>query len=84
METFCGVRKHPRSRPLLRPEANLRENAFVAPHKFAKGSPVTLGVNLSQEDFHPRDPGLLYLALVPVRSHKFTCIHSSFRQLVRK
>ena len=62
METFCRVCKHPRSRPLLRPEANLRENPFVPPHQFAKETAVTLWVNLSRENFHAWDPRVFNLA----------------------
>jgi hypothetical protein len=82
METFCRVCKHPRSRPLLGPEADPRENPFVASHKFTEESAVTLWVNLSKEDFHTGDPGLLDLPLVPVRSHKFVGIHTSSRKLL--
>jgi hypothetical protein len=62
---------------LLRPEANLRENPFVASHKFAKEPAMTLRVNLSRKNFHSRDPGFFNLTLVPVRVHKFAGIHAS-------
>jgi hypothetical protein len=70
-------RKHSRSRPLLRPEANLRENAFVAPYKFAKKSTVPLRVNFSRENFHAWDPSFLYLALAPIGSGELTRVHAS-------
>jgi hypothetical protein len=55
---------------LLGPEANLRKNAFIAPHKFAKKSTVPLGVNFSGENFHTWDPSGLNLALASIRSRK--------------
>jgi hypothetical protein len=70
VETFCRVPKHSRSRPLLRPKANPCQDSFVAPHKFAKESPMRLRVNLSSENFHARNPCFLEVALVPVRRHQ--------------
>src|SRR5262249_31405951 len=84
METFCRVRKHPRSRPLLRPEANPAENAFVVPHKFAEEASMTLRVNLSCENFHARDPCFLDLALVPVCGHQFASLDTRLSKLLRK
>ena len=82
VETFYRVCEHPRSRPLLWPEANLRENPFVAPHKFAKEPPVPLRVNLSWENFHAWDPGFFDVTLVPVRGHKFNGVQASSRKLL--
>jgi hypothetical protein len=77
VKALGSSRKHPRSRPLLGPQAYPRENAFVAPHKFAKKSTVPLRVNLSRENFNARDPNILNLALAPIRSCEFARIHAS-------
>ena len=79
VETFCRVCEHPRSRPLLRPEANLRENPFVAPHKFREAPTMPLRINFARENFHARYPDFFDLALVPVGSHKFARVHASLR-----
>src|SRR5215469_7813124 len=84
METFRRLRKHPRSRPLLRPESNPAENAFVAPHEFAEEASMTLQVNLSCENFHAWDPCFLDLALVPVRVHQFAGLDTAFSKPLRK
>jgi hypothetical protein len=62
---------------LLGPQANPRENAFVAPHKFSKKSTMSLRVNFSRENFNARDPSLLNLALAPIRSREFARIYAS-------
>jgi hypothetical protein len=62
---------------LLGPETNPRENAFVAPHKFAKRSTVPLRVNFSRENFNARDPSILNLAPAPIRSREFARVHAS-------
>ena len=77
VKTLGSSRKHPRSRPLLGPETNLRENAFVAPYKFAKKSTVPLRVNFSRENFNAWDPSFLNLALAPIRSREFARVHAS-------
>jgi hypothetical protein len=59
------------------PEANPRENALVAPYKFAEKSTVPLRVNFSRENFHARDPRILNLALAPIRGREFARIHAS-------
>jgi hypothetical protein len=61
---------------LLGPEANPRENAFVAPYKFAKKSTVPLRANFSRENFHARDPSILNLALAPIRRREFARVHA--------
>src|SRR5437763_15543029 len=80
VEPLCRVREHPRSRPLLRPKANLRENPFVASDKFAKQSSVPLRMNFSRENFHAWDPGFLNLTLVAVRADKFTGVQAPSRK----
>ena len=77
VKTLGSSRKHPRSRPLLGPETNPRENAFLAPYKFAEKSTVPLRVNFSRENFHARNPSILNLALTPIRSGEFACVHAS-------
>jgi hypothetical protein len=54
---------------LLGPEANLRENAFVVPHKFAKKSTVPLRMNFSRENLYAGDPSFPNLGLAPIRSN---------------
>src|SRR5438034_147161 len=84
VETLRSVRKHPRSRPLLRPESDPAENAFVAPHEFAKKSSVTLRVNPSRENFYARNPRLFDFALLHVCVHKFGGLDASPSKLLRK
>src|SRR4029077_18785038 len=84
VETFRSRRKHTRSRPLLRPQANPRENSFVAPHKFPEAPTMTLRVNFSRENFHARYPGFFDLALVLVGDHEFARVHASLRQFLRE
>jgi hypothetical protein len=84
MEAFCCVCKHARSRPLLRPKPNAREDAVISPHKFAKESPVTLRVNFSSENLHARDPSFLNVALISVRDDKFARAHTAVRELLSK
>jgi hypothetical protein len=84
VETLRSVRKHPRSRPLLRPESNPAKNAFVAPHELPKKSSVTLGINRSRENFHARNPRVFDFALLHVCVHKFSGLDPSPSQLLRK
>src|SRR5207249_10995187 len=84
MKTFCRVCKHPRSRPLLRPQTNTRENSFVAAHKLTKDSPMTLRINLSGENFHTRNPSFIDVALLPIRGQKLGGLDASLRELLRK
>ena len=82
METFCALRKHPRARPLLRPQANSGENAVIATAEFAEGTTVALRMNFSRENFYPRYPGVLYFAPVSIRSSKLACIHTTRTKLL--
>src|SRR5450755_1821529 len=84
MKTFRRLREHARGRPLLRPEANLRENSFVAPHKFTERTAITLRMNLSGENFDPRNPGLADLLLAPVGGGELTCFDSYVGEQLRK
>src|SRR5262245_60127186 len=84
METFGRRCEHARSRPLLRPQANPRENPFLASHKFTEKSPMSLRVNFSRENFHARYPGFVDLALILIRGHKFARVYTSLRQLLRE
>jgi hypothetical protein len=62
---------------LLGPETNPCENAFVAPHEFAKKTTVPLRVNFSRENFNARNPSILNLAPAPIRSREFARVHAS-------
>jgi hypothetical protein len=77
VKALGSSRKHPRRRPLLGPKANLRQNAFIASHKFAKKSSVRLPVNLPGKDFHAWNPTILDLWLSAIRSDKFASVHTS-------
>jgi hypothetical protein len=59
------------------PEANPRENAFVAPHEFAKKSTVPLRVNFSGENFHAWNPRVLNLALAAIRSGEVAGVYAA-------
>src|SRR5256886_5483120 len=83
VKALGSSRKHPRSGPLLGPQANPRENAFLPPYKFAKKSTVPLRVNLSRENFNARDPSILDLTLAPIRSREFARVHPSDRKSTR-
>jgi hypothetical protein len=69
---------------LLRPEANPRQNPFVAPNKFAEASTVTLRVNFPRENFHAGYPRFFDLALAFVGDHEFARVYASLRQLLRE
>jgi hypothetical protein len=84
VETFSRGRKHARSRPLLRPQSNPRENPFIAPHQFPEAPTMPLRVNLSRENFHARYPSFFHIALILVRGHEFARVHASLRQLLRE
>src|SRR5436190_16315335 len=84
VETFFGVPKHSRSRPLLRPKANTRKNPFVAPYKFAEESAMTLWVNLSCENFQAWDRCFFDPALRPVRGQQFAGLNAPLSKLLRK
>jgi hypothetical protein len=66
------------------PEPNLRKNAFVAPHKFAKESAVPLRVDLSRENFDAWNPSFLNFALASIRSSERARVYASLRKLVRE
>src|SRR3954447_13424224 len=83
VKTFRRVRKHPRSRPLLRPQADPRENPFIMPNKFPKTPTMTLRINFSREDFHARNPGLFDLGLAFVGGHQLARVQSALRQFLR-
>jgi hypothetical protein len=59
------------------PKSNPRENAFVAPYKLAKNSTVPLWVNFSRKNFNARDPRVLNLALVPIRSCEIAGVYAT-------
>src|SRR6478752_7255032 len=84
METFRRVCEHPRSRPLLRPQADPSENPLVAPHKFPEAPTMTLRVNSSCENFHARYPCFFDLTPVLVGGHEFARVHASLRQFLRE
>ena len=51
VKALGSSRKHARGCPLVGPETNLREDAFVAPDKFAKKSTVPLRVKFCARKF---------------------------------
>jgi hypothetical protein len=59
------------------PETKLRENAFIAPHKFAKKSTVPLRVNFSGENLHTWDPRVLNLARASIRSSEIAGVYAT-------
>src|SRR6266496_5025108 len=82
MKPFGAVCKHARSRPLLRPKSDLRQNSIVTSDKFTENSAMTLRMDCARENFHARDPGFLDLPLAAVRRHKFAGIHTSSRKFL--
>src|SRR5207249_1784789 len=82
VKTFCGLRKHARCRPLLRPKADLRKNPFVAPDKFGEKSAMTLWMDFSRKNFHPGNPRFLNLGILSFRSGKLACLDASIRKFL--
>src|SRR5207249_6738014 len=82
VKTFCGLRKHARCRPLLRPKANLRKNPFVPPDKFTERSAMTLRMDFSRKNFHPGNPRFLNLGSLSFRSGKLACLDASLRKFL--
>jgi hypothetical protein len=84
MKSLRALCKHARGRPLLRPEANPRENPFVAPHKFAEAPTVTLRMNFSWKNFHARNPRALYLWPRTVCRRELAGINTGIRDALRQ
>src|ERR1700760_1128478 len=84
VKALSSPRKHTCSRPLVGPEANLRENAFVPSYKFAKKPTLPLRVNFSRENFYAWNPSFLNLLLAPIRPCQFPCVDTSLRKLLSK
>src|SRR6266481_7073841 len=84
MKSFCAECKHARSRPLLRPKSNFRQDSLVTADKFTKNSAMTLGMDRARKNFHAGNPRALYLRPRPVRLCQFagrnTCVRDSLRQ----
>ena len=84
VKTFCGLRKHARCRPLLRPKADLRKNPFIPPDKFAEKSAMTLRMDFSRKNFHSGNPRFLNLGILPFCSCKLACFDTSLRKFLPK
>src|SRR5437773_2024527 len=82
VKTFCGLRKHARCGPLLRPKADLRKNPFIPPDKFAERSAMTLRMNFSRKNFRPGNPRFLNLVILPFRNRKLACLDTLLRKFL--
>jgi hypothetical protein len=78
------VRKHARSRPLLRPQADPSENPFVAPHKFPEAPTMIAAGEFFARKFPRPVSSFFDLALVLVGGHEFARVHASLRQFLRE
>ena len=61
VKTFRGLREHPRGRPLRGPETDPREQAFIAPDKFAERAAMPLRINRARKNLHAGNPGFANL-----------------------
>ena len=58
VKAFRRMGEHARSRPLVRPKADLSQNPFLASDQFAEQSALALRVNITRENFDAGNPGL--------------------------